>query len=132
MAQSRSLSVIAALLAIALAFLTGWIQIFFGDLNLALLAAMGFSLTVGVICPKRVWIWGLLIGLAPGIAELYMLARGLPVQRGAVQMSFSALLPAFVGAYGGYFLRRMVAAVFEKGDQSAVTSVQKKTQNGMR
>jgi hypothetical protein len=128
MAQSRSLSVWAALLAVVFAFLTGWVQIFFGDLNLALLAAMAFSLAVGLICPKRVWIWGLLIGLAPPAAEFYLLARGLPVQRGAVQISFGALLPAFVGAYGGYFMRRMVAAVFDKGDQSAVAAGQEKTQ----
>lgn len=122
----RTSTLIAAVMAVALAFLTGWVQIFFGDLNLALLAAMGFSLIVALISPRRVWIWGLLIGLAPGIAELYMMARGLPVQRGAVQMSFAALLPAFVGAYGGYFLRRMVASLFTKNENYAAETLTKK------
>lgn len=122
------MEVFAATLALAFAFLTGWVQIFFGDLNLALLASMSFSLVVALIWPKRVWIWGLLIGLAPPAAEIYLLLRGVPVQRGAVQLSFGALLPAFVGAYGGYFMRRMVAGLFEKSTpETQDTEVHKKS-----
>lgn len=129
MARTRKLNVFALMLAIVLAALTGWVEIFFGDINLALLAAMVFGLTVALIAPSRVWLWGVLIGLAPGCAQVYMLMRGAPVERGQVQMSFAALLPAFVGAYGGYFMRRMVAAVFEKGGGgSAPAKVQESTQ----
>lgn len=128
MAQRRGLTIFASALAIALAFLTGWVQIFFGDINLALLAAMGFSLVVALISPFRVWLWAVLIGLAPGCAELYMLVRGEPVQRGAVQMSFAAVLPAIVGAYGGYFMRKMVASVFDKGDRAGMPTEQAKRQ----
>ncbi len=97
-----------------LAALTGWLQIMFRDLHLALLAAMAFALILSLIHVKRPWIWGLLIGLAPAAAEFYRLYRGEPVQRGTVEVAFGAVLPAFVGALGGYAMRIMVNRVFEK------------------
>jgi hypothetical protein len=86
----------------------------FRDLHLALLAAMAFALLLGLITPRHAWAWGLLIGFAPAAAEFYLILRGEPIQRGEVEVAFSAILPAFVGAAAGYFMRQMVSRVFEK------------------
>lgn len=109
--------IVAWVLALSLAALTGWIQIVFRDLHLALLAAMAFGLILSLIYPRRPWIWGILIGLAPACAEFYRLYRGEPFRRGTVEVAFGALLPAFVGALGGYAMRIMVNRVFEKKPQ---------------
>ncbi len=117
MSSARSTTIIAWTLGLILAALTGWLQIMFRDLHLALLAAMAFALTLALIRPERPWIWGLLIGLAPAAAEFYRLYRGQPVQRGTVEVAFGAVLPAFVGALGGYAMHIMVRRVFEKAPE---------------
>jgi len=117
MVQKRRTDIVAWILGIALAAFTGWIQIMFRDLHLALLAAMAFTLTLSLIHPKRPWIWGLLIGFAPALAEFYRIFRGAPFRRGAVEDAFGAVLPAFVGAFGGFAMRIMVNRVFEKPPQ---------------
>ncbi|HYG99108.1 MAG TPA: hypothetical protein VD837_08250 [Terriglobales bacterium] len=122
MGENRKLRKSVLALALALAVLTGWVQVLFGDLNLGLLAAMAFALATALISPKRFWIWGLLIGFAAPAAELYLILRGHPVQRGAVLLSFGALLPAFVGAAGGFAMRSMVAGLFGKADEPATTA----------
>jgi hypothetical protein len=114
MQDHRTTNIIAWALALALAALTAWLQIMFRDLHLALLAAMAFALTLSLIRPQRPWIWGLLIGLAPATAEFYRLFRGQPVRRGTIEVAFGAVLPAFVGALGGFAMRSMVNRLFEK------------------
>jgi hypothetical protein len=114
MLSNRTNDIVAWILGLVLAALTGWLQIIFRDLHLALLAAMAFGLTLALIRPQRPWIWGLLIGLAPPAAEFYRLFRGEPVQRGNIEVAFGALLPAFVGAIGGFAMRSMIRRVFEK------------------
>ncbi len=126
MNPSRSTTIIAWTLGLILAGFTGWLQIMFRDLHLALLAAMAFALTLSLIRPGRPWIWGLLIGLAPAAAEFYRLFRGEPVQRGNVEVAFGAVLPAFVGALGGYAMRVMVTRLFEKAPQEQ-TKISAKT-----
>ncbi len=125
MSSAKSTTIVAWTLGLILAALTGWLQIMFRDLHLALLAAMAFALTLSLIHPDRPWIWGLLIGLAPAAAEFYRLYRGEPVQRGTVEVAFGAVLPAFVGALGGYAMRIMVKCVFEKSPQEDVRPVSK-------
>jgi uncharacterized membrane protein YoaK (UPF0700 family) len=120
MADNRTTNIVAWTLGVALAALTGWLQIMFRDLHLALLAAMAFALTLSLIRPQRPWIWGLLIGLAPVVAEFYRIFRGEPVQRGSVEVAFGAVLPAFVGALGGYAMRVMVNRLFEKAPEPEV------------
>jgi hypothetical protein len=120
MADNRTTNVVAWTLGLVLAALTGWLQIMFRDLHLALLAAMTFALTLALIRPQRPWIWGWLIGLAPAAAEFYRLFRGEPVRRGTVEVAFGALLPAFVGAIGGFAMRSMIHKVFEKAPQTEV------------
>ncbi|HET8668952.1 MAG TPA: hypothetical protein VFM10_13290 [Terriglobales bacterium] len=110
-------------LGILLAAVTGWVEIYFRDLHLALLAAMGFALLLSVISPSRPWMWGLLVGFAPAAAEFYLISRGEPILRGQVEVAFSALLPAFVGSTAGFAMRRMVARVFEKPPADLPTSI---------
>ncbi len=117
MSSARSTTIVAWTLGLILAGFTGWLQIMFRDLHLALLAAMAFALTLSLIHAQRPWIWGLLIGLAPAAAEFYRLSRGEPVQRGNVEVAFGAVLPAFVGALGGHAMRIMVKRLFEKSPQ---------------
>lgn len=124
MQRDRAINIVAWALVSVLAVFTGWLQIMFRDLHLALLAAMGFGLTVAIIQPRRSWRWGLIIGLAPAIAEFYRLYRGQPVQRGQIEVAFGALLPAFVGALGGYGFRVMVKNVFEKSPEQGKDHVE--------
>ena len=125
MNSSRSTTIIAWTIGLILAGFTGWLQIMFRDLHLALLAAMAFALTLALVRPEHPWIWGLLIGLAPAAAEFYRLFRGEPVQRGNVEVAFGAVLPAFVGALGGYAMRVMVTRLFEKSPQEDAHPVSK-------
>lgn len=115
--KTRFLSIAIWPIALGLAALTGWVQIMFRDLHLALLAAMAFALLLGVLWPRRPWLWALLIGLSPAVADFLLIAHGEPIQRGEVEVAFGALLPAIVGAYGGYAMRLMVARLFEKPPQ---------------
>lgn len=115
--SGRVSAFISVPVALAVAVLTGWLQIMFRDLHLALLSAMGFALLLGVCWPRRPWVWALLIGLSPALGEFVLIARGEPIQRGEVEASFAAVLPAIVGAYGGHFMRLMVSRLFEKPQQ---------------
>jgi hypothetical protein len=114
LAEKRRTEVIAWTLAVALAAGTGWLQIMFRDLHLALLAALAFAMLLGVIHPRRPWVWALLIGFAPALAEFYRIIRGQPIRRGAVEDAFAAVLPAFVGAYGGSIMNMIVKKLYEK------------------
>lgn len=115
-------SIISALI---LAALTGWVQVMFRDLHLALLAAMAFALAMGVAWPRWPWLWALLIGFSPAVAEFILIARGEPMQRGEVEVAFGAVLPAIVGAYGGYFMRLMVVRLFEKPQSDSINTLHK-------
>jgi hypothetical protein len=105
---------LSAPVGLGFAALTGWVQIMFRDLHLALLAAMAFALFLALVWPRHPWGWALLIGIAPATAEFYLIARGQPIERGHVEVAFAAILPATVGAYGGHFMRLMVGRLFEK------------------
>ena len=72
-----------------------------------------FAGLLGFIRPRMAWRWALIVGL--GVPIVYLLAIALGYQaRSAPEpgwyASLIALIPAFVSAYGGVLLRKVIAA----------------------
>ncbi len=69
-----------------------------------MLLSIGFF--AGYAKPKYAWVWALLLGIWVPLAEFTTLAIGMQLAyRPDILASSIALVPAFVGAYGGVFLQ---------------------------
>jgi hypothetical protein len=92
----------------------GYIHIRALDLTLPALLVAATSMFLGVARPRKPWRWALLVALCLPAAQLLAFISRVNPTRGEVAASFVALVPAFVGAYGGSLLRQTVHNIFEK------------------
>ena len=100
--------VLGALLGTVAAF----IDIKFEDLLFTALLVLGFSMLLGFVRPQRPWRWALLIALfIPAGQAFAIFGHYKAPYRAQIFEAFLALAPALVGAYGGMFMRRMMANV---------------------
>lgn len=76
------------------------------DVQLTFLLLLVFGFFAGYAKPKDAWVWALLLGVWVPLAEFTALAIGLKLSyRPDILASCIALVPAFIGAYGGAFVQ---------------------------
>ena len=98
--------------AILLAAVAGWSQVALHDVSLLLASA--FALLLSVARPQRPWRWAVIVCAGLPLAELVAWLARMHPERGDIMFSFVALVPAFMCAYGGAFLRRSVRILFPR------------------
>jgi hypothetical protein len=89
------------IIAIVFAAATATLDLVLCDTSTSLIAILLFGMTIGYVGPQRVWRWGLLFGASLPLAHLAM-------RRGGELWGLLGLVPAFVGAYLGLFLEKMI------------------------
>ncbi len=97
------------LLALHLGFLTGLIGVKSDDPQLPVVLLLTFGLFIGFARPAGAWRWALALGLwLPALGWLAYALKLSTLNMGVDDLLFStvALVPAFIGAYGGAFIRR--------------------------
>ena len=76
------------------------------DVQYTVLLLLVFGFFAGYAKPKYAWGWALLLGIWVPLAEFTALAIGMKLAyRPDILGSSIALVPAFVGAYGGVFVQ---------------------------
>lgn len=104
------------LLCIALAvlggFIAGAVDFRNDEPQAAVLVILAFAGLLGFVQPKKAWRWGIIVGL--GVPVVYLIATALGYQSKSIPepgwyASLIALIPAFLGAYGGALLRKLIS-----------------------
>ncbi len=76
------------------------------DVQLTALLLLVFGFFAGYAKPQYAWVWALLLGIWVPLAEFTALAIGMKLSyRPDILASAIALVPAFIGAYGGVFVQ---------------------------
>lgn len=76
------------------------------DVQLTFLLLLVFGFFAGYAKPQNAWVWALLLGVWVPLAEFAALAIGLKLSyRPDILASCVALVPAFIGVYGGVFVQ---------------------------
>ncbi len=93
---------------------SGWVYLRIEDAIFASFLTLFFGMAMGVARPRRPWGWALIIALWIPAAEAWLMITHVHPTPDKLPGTFFALVPAFVGAYGGFFMRRAVGVLFEK------------------
>ncbi len=103
----------AICLALALigAFIAGAVDFNNDEPQAAVIVIVGFAGALGFIRPKYAWLWAIIVGL--GVPLVYLVASALGYRsRGVPEpgwyASLIALIPAFISAYAGVLLRKVL------------------------
>lgn len=76
------------------------------DVQYTVLLLLVFGFFAGYAKPQYAWVWALLLGIWVPLAEFTALAIGLKLSyHPDILASSIALVPAFIGAYGGVFVQ---------------------------
>ena len=78
----------------------------------AVLVIVVFAGLLGFVQPRKAWRWAIIIGL--GVPVVYLISTALGYQPKSVPepgwyASLIALIPAFIGTYGGVLLRKLIS-----------------------
>jgi hypothetical protein len=78
----------------------------------AMIVIMVFAGLLGFVQPQKAWRWALIVG--PGVPMVYLIATALGYHAKSVaepggDASLIALIPAFIGTYGGVLLRKVIS-----------------------
>jgi hypothetical protein len=102
---------VAVLLAAAIAF----VHLHVPEAGLAFLLILMACMLLGLMHPKRPWLWAVLVGLSLPAAEIYSHVAGDATYVARFKGSIVvAVIAGLVGAYGGAAMRRMVSNVFSR------------------
>lgn len=94
------------LLVALLGVLIGWMELYSTEPQLPMLLLLVFGFFAGYAKPQNAWVWALLLGIWVPFAEFTALAIGLKLAyRPDILASCVALIPAFIGAYGGVLVQ---------------------------
>ena len=94
------------LLTMFLGVIIGLIDLTSAEPQLPALLLLAIGFFAGYAKPKYAWVWALLLGIWVPLAEFTTLAIGMKLtDRPDILASSIALVPAFVGAYGGAFVQ---------------------------
>ncbi len=106
-------AVLCVALALIGAFIAGAVDFNNDEPQAALIVIMLFAGLLGFIQPSKAWRWAIIVGL--GVPTVYLIATALGYHSRSVPepgwyASLIALIPAFISAYGGALLRKMLTA----------------------
>jgi ABC-type multidrug transport system permease subunit len=97
------------LLAVLAGAITGIIDVIVNDLLLTALFVVMACMALGIAQPRHSWRWVVVVGTLIPLTELAAsVILTVKPSRGHIYGSCLVLLPGFVGAYGGSFLRGVV------------------------
>ena len=105
---------LCVILAIAGGNFAGWVDFNNDEVQAAVLVILVVTFLLGMIEPRRAWLWAIIVALClPGF---YLIAHGLghqPVSPPSPGWygSLIALIPAFIGAYAGALARLAINRV---------------------
>jgi cyanate permease len=99
-------------LAVIGAILAGAVDFNNDEPQAAVIVIVVFAGLSGFIQPKRAWLWAIIVGL--GIPLIYLIATALGYHSRSVAepgwyASLIALIPAFISAYCGALLRKVIS-----------------------
>lgn len=109
----RSYDILLISVALVGAFIAGAVDFNNNEPQAALIVIVIFAGLLGFIQPRKAWLWAIIIGL--GIPVVYLIATALGYHsKGAPEpgwyASLIALIPAFISAYCGVLVRKILAA----------------------
>ncbi len=104
-------------LALGFGILAGWVYIH-APTGLAALLVVAFSMGMGVARPRQPWVWALLIALWIPAAEAWLIVRHIHPTIAGLPGALLVLFPGFVGAYGGFFMRKAIGVLFPEPQPS--------------
>lgn len=103
-----------AMLALAGGSLAWWIDSRNDEPQAAVLVILVLTFFLGVLAPRKAWLWGLITGLCLPAGYLFAKIFG----NSSVRLPHPdwyaaslALIPAFIGAYSGALARSMLSSV---------------------
>lgn len=101
-------------LAFAGGIFAGWVDFNNDEVQAAVLVILVVTFLLGMLVPKRAWLWAIIVALC--LPVVYLLARGLGYQPVSPPSpgwyaSLIALIPAFIGAYSGALARFAINSV---------------------
>jgi len=109
--HSLRLTVLCTALALAGGLIAGLIDFNATEPQPAALLVLIFAGILGLIQPRNAWRWAIIVALGLPLAHLSLRQLGWqprdPVSPGEYA-TLIALIPAFIGAYGGVLVRRVI------------------------
>jgi hypothetical protein len=113
-AKGTITDILLSLLALAGGFFVGYADARSDDEFITLGILIGFSFLLGILGPRRPWLWAVLIGIWVPLLDFVLPKVGLaPTEPGesfgllsAFAVAALVLAVCFTGAYAGAFLRR--------------------------
>lgn len=105
----RRSDVLYYVLAVALGVFAGWLEVQVQDLLFTALLVLAPCILLGAARPSKAWRWAVLVGIFIPLADLmaFFVMTQKP-SRAQIYESLLVFLPAFVGSYGGAFMRGVV------------------------
>jgi hypothetical protein len=104
----KSPTAVYVTLIIVFGFITGYLDLHADEVQGIVLLLITFSAIVGMYLPRLAWLTGLLLGssvfAAHGLLSILGYAQPYPVEPNLFA-AFLALIPAFIGAFAGAFIR---------------------------
>ena len=94
------------------AFIAGTVDFNNNEPQAAVIVIVVFAGLLGFIQPRKAWRWAIIVGL--GVPIVYLIATALGYHsKGAPEpgwyASLIALIPAFISAYGGVLIRKVIS-----------------------
>ena len=111
--NSKTFDVVCISLAFAGGLFAGWIDFNQTEVQPTVLLLIVFGAVLGFARPYRAWRWAIILGLCIPLGYLIFSALGYKpaeLPQPGVYASLIALIPAFIGTYGGALISKALAS----------------------
>ncbi len=111
--DSRAVDVLCIGLAFVGGLFAGWIDFNATEVQPTVLLLVVLGAAFGFVRPRRAWRWAIILGVCIPLGSLIFSALGYKpaeLPQPGVYASLIALIPAFIGTYGGVLIRKIVTS----------------------